>query len=237
MIISPRQLGFDMRRAQQGRRLVLDHDLGFEIKPGVQAEIFVRRARVAIGAAVLATTVGVDAVAEADIGTVVRGQNRLRIVRQKLGRHRATRSQQLVIRRELIDIRFPPQRLEPVRRAGRRPAPHHSCSLVVRHDENRVASRGEERDAQPALVDERTLREIIPWTIVAGSLPPSRATTQVAKSRNDAQKCRALRDRIALLLYGKCKGHEKIRYSDRDVGHQKTQKAADRDMRECSSIA
>src|SRR5207302_3958432 len=56
---------------QEPRRLRLDGDLPLEIGAGAEAEIFVRRARVAIGAAMKAAAVGIDAPGESEVGAVV----------------------------------------------------------------------------------------------------------------------------------------------------------------------
>ena len=63
--------------AQLRRGVGLDEDFLLEIESGRQAEIGVGRPGIAIGAAVLAATIGIDRTVEADIGAVVAGNDRL----------------------------------------------------------------------------------------------------------------------------------------------------------------
>ncbi len=70
--------------AQQLRRILLDEDAAFEIEPGRQAEIGMRRTGEAIDAAVLAAAIGIDRAVEADIGRVVARYHGLRHVAQIL---------------------------------------------------------------------------------------------------------------------------------------------------------
>ena len=78
--------------AQQFRRIVFHHDLGFEIEPGREAEILVIWPSVAIGAAVLAAAIRIDAVREADVGTVVVGDDRARVIDEELRARRGASS-------------------------------------------------------------------------------------------------------------------------------------------------
>ena len=72
--------------AQQLGGAMLHQDLGFEVEAGAEAQVLVARPGVAVAAAVGAAAVGIDAVAEADVGAVVFGDDRLRLVGQVLGR-------------------------------------------------------------------------------------------------------------------------------------------------------
>ena len=75
------------RRAQQRRRLQLDHDLAIEVGAGAEAQVLVRRARVAIRAGVEAAAVRVDAVREADVRAVVLGEDLPRVIGEHLQAH------------------------------------------------------------------------------------------------------------------------------------------------------
>src|SRR5205823_2948979 len=70
------------------RRVLFDEYLRLEIEPRRQAEVFVERPGEAIGAAVLAAAVRVDAVRKSDVGTVVAGDDRARRVAIEAGRRR-----------------------------------------------------------------------------------------------------------------------------------------------------
>ena len=61
-------------RNSSGARL-LHQDPAFEIQPGGEAEVFVGRPGIAINAAVFASAIGIDAGIEADVGTVVIGND------------------------------------------------------------------------------------------------------------------------------------------------------------------
>jgi hypothetical protein len=58
-------------QAQQRRRVRLGEDARFEVEPGRQTEVCVRRAGVAVHAAVLAPAVRIDRLIERDVGGVV----------------------------------------------------------------------------------------------------------------------------------------------------------------------
>ena len=103
-IVSGRQLRLGQEVAQQLGRAVLDEDFGLEVEPGREAQVLVRRPGVAVAAAVGAAAVGVDAVAEADVGAVVLGDDRLRLVGQILGRRPAELGQVLVIVGDVLEI-------------------------------------------------------------------------------------------------------------------------------------
>ena len=75
------------RRAQQRRRVRLDDDLAVEVGPGAEAQVLVRRARVAVSAGVKAAAVGVHAPGEADVGAVVLRQDVARAVDEDLEPH------------------------------------------------------------------------------------------------------------------------------------------------------
>ena len=60
---------------QQFRRVGLHEQLGFEIEPGREPHVGVRRPREAVDAAVLAAAVRVDRAVEADVGRVVAGDD------------------------------------------------------------------------------------------------------------------------------------------------------------------
>src|SRR6185503_16074607 len=64
--------------AEQRRRIFLDHDLRLEVEARGKAEVFVRRPRVTVDAAVLAAAIRIDAGFEADVRTVVGGDDRSR---------------------------------------------------------------------------------------------------------------------------------------------------------------
>ena len=70
-IVSGCQRGRPRNSRQQRRRIVLDEHLRLEIEPGAEAEILVRRPGIAIRAAVRAAAIGIEAVAERDVGAVV----------------------------------------------------------------------------------------------------------------------------------------------------------------------
>ena len=72
---------------QQLRRVVLDEHLRLEIEPRVHAQRFVRRPGIAIGAAVLAAAIGIDAVAERNVRAVVLANQCRRRDRAENGRH------------------------------------------------------------------------------------------------------------------------------------------------------
>src|SRR2546422_852469 len=56
---------------QQGGGVLLDEDLRLEVQPRRQAEVFMGRARVAVDTTVLASSIGVYAGVEADVGAVI----------------------------------------------------------------------------------------------------------------------------------------------------------------------
>ncbi len=71
--------------AQKTRRLWLDHDAGFEIKTRTEAKVFVIGPGVAVGAAVLTATVGIDGTGETEIRAVVAADDGLGVVDEELG--------------------------------------------------------------------------------------------------------------------------------------------------------
>jgi hypothetical protein len=71
--------------AEQLRGVLLDEDLGLEIEPGVQAQVLVSRAGVAIAAPMAASAVRIDAVAEGNVGAVVLGDDAPGAVGQVFG--------------------------------------------------------------------------------------------------------------------------------------------------------
>ena len=81
---------------------MLDEDLGLEIEPGIETEELVPGPRVAICAAVLAAAVGVNAKAKTHVGTVVLGNEALRLVREKLSRKLAIISAKVLARKLLV---------------------------------------------------------------------------------------------------------------------------------------
>ena len=85
--------------AQQRRRVFLDQDLRLEVEPRGEAEVLVRGAREAVDAAVLAAAIRIDAGVEADVRTVVRGDDRPRRIAQ-VDRARRTRPRAAPPRRE-----------------------------------------------------------------------------------------------------------------------------------------
>src|SRR2546426_4435982 len=74
--------------SQQLRRVLLHHDLGFEVEAGGEAEEFVERARVAIDATVLAAAIRIHAGFEAHIRAVVVIDDGVRVVPEELRRRR-----------------------------------------------------------------------------------------------------------------------------------------------------
>jgi ABC-type thiamin/hydroxymethylpyrimidine transport system permease subunit len=62
--------------SQKLRCILLDHDLGLEIQAGGKTEIFMRRPGVAINTTMLAAAVRIDAGIEADVGTIVKSDER-----------------------------------------------------------------------------------------------------------------------------------------------------------------
>ncbi len=67
-------------RSQQLWRMELGGDLGVEIRARPEPKILVRGPRVAISTCVGAAAVGIDAVRESDVRTVVAGQNLTRVI-------------------------------------------------------------------------------------------------------------------------------------------------------------
>src|SRR6202011_512630 len=68
------------RLAQEPRRLGLDRDLAIEVGPRAEAQVLVRRARVAVRARMKTSPVRIDAVAEAEVWAVVGGEDVPRVV-------------------------------------------------------------------------------------------------------------------------------------------------------------
>lgn len=63
----------------------LDDDAGLEVDSGIEAQVFVVRAGVAIGASVFAAAVGIEAGLNAEVGAVVGGDNGLGIIAIDIG--------------------------------------------------------------------------------------------------------------------------------------------------------
>jgi hypothetical protein len=70
--------------AQELRSILFHHDPGFEIQAGGKTKVLVKRAGVAIDAAVLAAAIGIYARFKADVGAVVIRNNLARAVAQEL---------------------------------------------------------------------------------------------------------------------------------------------------------
>ena len=103
--------------AKQFGRVLLDQDTRFKVQPGGKPEVLVRRARITVGAPVLAPAVRVDAVREAHVGAVVPGDDGAGGIPEKPGlRAWIVRIRRQVIRRE-------GKRLEAVRGVGGAAAP------------------------------------------------------------------------------------------------------------------
>ena len=73
---------------QQRGRIFLHHDLRFKIESGGKAEVLMGRPGVTINAAMFAAAIRIDAGAEADIGTVVPGNDGPGIISVELGGRR-----------------------------------------------------------------------------------------------------------------------------------------------------
>lgn len=84
-LVSPRLLGEGRAQQRGGRRL--DDDLAVEVGAGAHPQILVRGAGVAVSAGVKAAAVGIDAVGEADVRAVVRGQDAARVILEDLEAH------------------------------------------------------------------------------------------------------------------------------------------------------
>lgn len=70
---------------EQLRGTVFGHDLRFEIETGIETEILVVGAGVAVGAAMFAPAVGIETVGEADVGALIGGEYRLAFVPENFG--------------------------------------------------------------------------------------------------------------------------------------------------------
>ena len=108
--LAPEQLG----------RVFLHHDLRLEIEPRGEAEIFVVRPREAVGAAVLAAAVRIQPGAKRDVRRVVEGNDRLRVVAEKL---RARAERRAVVIHERLGLQLDAEFLETVVRIRDRAAP------------------------------------------------------------------------------------------------------------------
>ena len=92
--------------AEEFGRAVFDEHLGFEVEAGGEAEVFVVRPGVAVAAAVRAAAVGIHAIAEADVGAVVLGDDGLRIVGQVLRGRAVELGQVLFVVGHLLEVGF-----------------------------------------------------------------------------------------------------------------------------------
>src|SRR5262249_38092853 len=72
--------------AEQPCGVPLDENFRLEIEAGVEAQVLVRRASIAISTPVAASTVRVDAVAEGNVGAIVLGDEAPRVVGEVLSR-------------------------------------------------------------------------------------------------------------------------------------------------------
>jgi hypothetical protein len=72
--------------AQQHWSIVLDKDLRFKIQPSREAEVLMRGTRIAIGTAVLTSSIGVDTPDKSHVRTRIRREDGARCVFEKLGR-------------------------------------------------------------------------------------------------------------------------------------------------------
>lgn len=97
---------------QQVWRIQLHHDLALKIEAGGEAEVFVRRTRVAIDAAMLATAIGIHTGAEADVRAVIIGDDRLGVIDEEL------RAEQMVVLGIPLLITLQMNVLEAVRRVA-----------------------------------------------------------------------------------------------------------------------
>src|SRR5262249_10682205 len=104
------------RIPQELRRIRLDQDLGLEVQPCRVAEILVGRPRIAVNAAMLAPSIGIEADLEADVWTIVRGDDAARPVGQVFGAWPAQGGEILVVRFHLIELQFMVGRLEAIGR-------------------------------------------------------------------------------------------------------------------------
>ena len=86
------------------------------LSEGVEAEILVCRSCIAIRAAVFTATVRVQAVAKADVGTVILTDDRTGTVGQELGPHVAIGKRPVGEFSTIVGIRFRMDRLKPVQR-------------------------------------------------------------------------------------------------------------------------
>ena len=98
---------------------MLDQHLRLEIDARVQPEIFVTRPGIAIAAAVSTAAIRIDAVAERDVGAIVLGDDRLRIVGQILRGDPLT-GDVVIGRIELLEVVLAVNPLEAIGRAQRR---------------------------------------------------------------------------------------------------------------------
>ncbi len=104
---------------QQLGRFRLDEQLGFEIEPGRETKIGVGRAREAVDAAVLAAAIGIDRAVEADVGTIVAGND----LAGGVGRDRGLERRQFVERAPAVVKGDARQRLVAARGVALRAAP------------------------------------------------------------------------------------------------------------------
>src|ERR1017187_1763048 len=114
---------------QQLGSVLLDDDLRFKIEPGGKTKIFVVRTGVAIDAAVLAATVGIDARFEADVRAGVAGDDGDAGIPIKLRLRRG------IVRLVPLLIAFIRGMLEAIGRILRRPAATNGFTRA-HHDDN-----------------------------------------------------------------------------------------------------
>jgi hypothetical protein len=86
--------GAGQLRAQQLGRIGLGEQPGFEIQPGREFEIAVRRPRIAVAATVLAAAVGIDRLGEGEIGRRIAADDAARTL---LGDARLRRCDRLAV--------------------------------------------------------------------------------------------------------------------------------------------
>src|SRR3989304_3328740 len=89
---------------------MLDEDFGLEVQAGAEAEGFVRGAGLAVDATVLATAVGIDTIAEADVGAVVFGEDRLGPVGDELRLEGGLAGAERGVGVKLLRVVFPGER-------------------------------------------------------------------------------------------------------------------------------
>src|SRR5690606_19214430 len=69
-----------------------------------ESQVFVRRTGVAVAAPVQTTTIGIETEVEGDVGTVIRGNDRLRIVGSVDGRGMIERIEKIVVPLHMFEV-------------------------------------------------------------------------------------------------------------------------------------